>query len=242
MRLLVRSWNLYHGRTHPESDRLHLEPMVRLVTADAPDVVALQEVPMWAVRRLAGWSGMGCAWAMTMPARLGPLARRVTATDPRRFRASLTGQANAILVNPHFEQRRHRRVVINRGLSTRDWLLRADERRVCHTLEVDTPAGPLLLANLHASNSPDRRLVGEEISRAAAFVASAGRCVLCGDFNVRRHPVAGFSAPIEGIDQILVRGVGLERGPEAWAEERRRVGGGVLSDHAPVEAVIAWTS
>lgn len=242
MRLLVRSWNLYHGRTHPESDRLHLEPMVRLVTADAPDVVALQEVPMWAVRRLAGWSGMGCAWAMTMPARLGPLARRVTATDPRRFRASLTGQANAILVNPHFEQRRHRRVVINRGLSTRDWLLRADERRVCHTLEVDTPAGPLLLANLHASNSPDRRLVGEEISRAAAFVASAGRCVLCGDFNVRRHAVPGFSHPIDGIDQILVRGLELVRGPEAWLEGRRRVRGGVLSDHAPVEAVVEWTS
>ncbi|MGH3022167.1 MAG: endonuclease/exonuclease/phosphatase family protein [Gaiellaceae bacterium] len=242
MRLLVRSWNLYHGRTHPESDRLHLEQMVRLVTADAPDVVALQEVPMWAVRRLEAWSGMSCSWAMTMPARLGPLARRVTATDPRRFRGSLTGQANALLVNPHFEQGRHRRVAINPDLSRTDWLLRKGERRVCHALEVETPAGALLLANLHASNSPDRRLVGDEIARAAAFVAWAERCLLCGDFNVRRHPVPGFSEPIDGIDQILVRGLALVRGPANWPEERRRARGAVLSDHAPVEAVVEWTS
>ena len=49
MRLLVRSWNLYHGRTHPPSADLHLEQMVRVATADAPDAVALQEVPLWAV-------------------------------------------------------------------------------------------------------------------------------------------------------------------------------------------------
>lgn len=242
MRLLVRSWNVYHGRTHPESDRLHLEQAVRLVTADAPDVVALQEVPMWAVRRLAAWSGMSCSWAMTMPARLGPLARRVTAADPRRFRASFTGQANALLVNPHFEQGRHRRLVLNPEVSTKDWLLRAGERRVCHALDVETPRGVLVLANLHASNSPDRELVGEEISRAAAFVAPAARCVLCGDFNVRRHAVPRFTQPIDGIDQVLVRGLELVRGPEAWPEERRRVRGAVLSDHAPVEAVVEWTS
>ena len=50
--------------------------MVRLVTSDAPDVVALQEVPLWAVKRLDDWSGMQASWAMTMPSRLGPLARR----------------------------------------------------------------------------------------------------------------------------------------------------------------------
>ena len=48
----------------------------------------------------------------------------------------------------------------------------------------------------------------------------------------------GFSEPIDGIDQALVRGLEFERGPEAWPEARRRVGGELLSDHAPVEAVI----
>jgi endonuclease/exonuclease/phosphatase family metal-dependent hydrolase len=216
--------------------------MVRRVTADAPDVVALQEVPLWAVKRLDDWSGMSASWAMTMPALLGPLARRVTAADPVRFRSSLTGQANALLVNPHFEIGRHRRVVLNPGLSRKDWLLRGGERRVCHSLEVDAGGETMVLANLHASNHPERPLVEEEVERAAAFVASAERCILCGDFNLPRHPVDGYSAPIEGIDQILVRGLDVERGPEAWDGERRRIRDVVLSDHAPVEAVVASTS
>jgi endonuclease/exonuclease/phosphatase family metal-dependent hydrolase len=242
MKLLVRSWNLYHGRTHPQSDTLRLEQMVRLVTADAPDVVALQEVPLWAVKRLDDWSGMSASWAMTMPAVLGPLARRMTDTDPKRFRSSLTGQANALLVNPHFELIRHRRAVLNPGLSRKDWLLRGGQRRVCHSVEVKARGERIVLANLHASNNPDRKLVAAEIERAAAFLAEAPRCLLFGDFNVDRYPVPGFTEPIAGIDQILARGLELERGPEAWPEERRRVNGSVLSDHAPVEAVVASTS
>ena len=74
-----------------------------------------------------------------------------------------------------------------------------------------------------------------------SFLAGAERCVLCGDFNLRRHAVDGFSAPIDGIDQVLARGLEVEEGPRAWPEERRRFGDGVLSDHAPVEAVIAST-
>jgi endonuclease/exonuclease/phosphatase family metal-dependent hydrolase len=212
--------------------------MVRLVTADAPGVVALQEVPLWAVRRLEHWSGMGCEWAMTMPALAGPLARWATDADPVRFRSALTGQANVLLVNPHYERRRHRRVVLSEGLSRRDWLLRGRQRRVCQAVEVEAGGTGIVLANLHASNSPDRRLAAAEIARAASFLAGEDRCILCGDFNVRRHAVPGFTSPVDGIDQILVRGLALERGPAPWPEERRRVGGMLLSDHAPVEAVI----
>lgn len=214
---------------------------MRLVTADAPDVVALQEVPLWAVRRLEEWSGMASEWAMTMPAVAGPLARRLTNLDPVRFRSSVTGQANALLVNPHFEVGRHRRVVLNSGLSRRDWLLRGRQRRVCQAVEVEARGERVVLANLHASNSPDRRLVAAEIERAAAFLSGPTPCVLCGDFNVRRHTVPGFTEPIGGIDQVLVRGLSLERGPEDWPEELRRAGGVLLSDHAPVEAVVAWS-
>ncbi len=242
MRLLVRSWNVYHGRTHPQSSTLHLEQMIRLVTADAPDVVALQEVPLWAVARLEVWSGMSAPWAMTMPAPLGPLGRRVTDLDPARFRSSLTGQANALLVNPHFETSRHRRLVLNPELSRSAWLLKGGQRRVCQALEVDAHGERLVLGNLHASNHPDPHLVETEIDRAVRFLEGSQPCVLCGDFNAPRHAVTGFSEPIGGIDQILVRGLALDRGPERWPEERRTVDGVVLSDHAPVEAVIASTS
>jgi endonuclease/exonuclease/phosphatase family metal-dependent hydrolase len=212
--------------------------MVRLVTADAPDLVTLQEVPLWAVRPLQDWSGMACEWAMTMPALAGPLARWATDADPVRFRSALTGQANVLLLNPHFQRGRHRRLVLSEDLSRRDWLLRGRQRRVCQAVEVDTLEGRIVVANLHASNNPDRRLVAAEIARAASFLAEAERCILCGDFNVRRHAVPGFTEPIDGIDQILVRGLALARPPVPWPEERRRVGGRLLSDHAPVEAVI----
>jgi endonuclease/exonuclease/phosphatase family metal-dependent hydrolase len=242
MRLLVRTWNVYHGRTHPESAALHLEQMIRLVTADAPDVVALQEVPMWAVKRLDDWSAMSASWAMTKPSRLGPLARRVTASDPVRFRASLTGQANALLVNPHFETGRHRRVVLNPGISRRDWLFGDAEDRICHSLEVDARGERVVLANLHASHDRGRELVISEIGRAAAFLEDADPCVLLGDFNVDGYAVPGFTPPIPGIDQVLARGLAVERGPEPWHPERRKSRGELLSDHAPVEAVVASTS
>lgn len=213
---------------------------MRLVSADAPDVVALQEVPLWAVRRLEDWSGMAASWALTMPAFLGPLGRWLTDREPERFRSSLTGQANALLVNPHLETGRHRRVVLNPDLSHVEWL-RGGQRRVCHALELEARGGRIVLANLHASNAEPQRVTAE-IERAVSFLGADDPCILFGDFNVRRHAVAGYSDPIDGIDQILVRGLRLERGPESWPEARRRAGEVVLSDHAPVEAVIASTS
>ena len=145
-------------------------------------------MPLWAVRRLEHWSGMQASWAMTMPALLGPLARHVTNADPERFRSSVTGQANALLVNPHFETGRHRRIVLNPELSRGDRVLGA-HTRVCHSLELESGRGRVLVANLHASNDPDPLLVGAEIDRAASFLAGDEPCVLCGDFNVRRHAV-----------------------------------------------------
>jgi endonuclease/exonuclease/phosphatase family metal-dependent hydrolase len=69
--------------------------------------------------------------------------------------------------------------------------------------------------------------------------------VLAGDFNLQAGPSRaiadltgwGFSAPGPGIDHVLVRGVAS--GPEQpWPEERRRIAGMLVSDHAPVEVTI----
>ena len=65
------------------------------------------------------------------------------------------------------------------------------------------------------------------------------RSILAGDANLVSPAADGFSPPLAGsIDQILVRGVELRDGPSAWPPERRVVDGRVLSDHAPVEAVV----
>lgn len=231
--LLVRTWNLYHGRTFPPGRRTFLERMVRLASADAPDVLALQEVPLWALRLLERWSGMVACSAPTMPALLGPLGGLAARLDPLRFRSAATGQANAILVNPRFAVGAHRTLVLNPELTWRERLVGWKHRRLCQSLEVDPGRGAIVVANIHAA--PDR----QHVERAAAFLAAAERCILCGDFNLRRFEVAGFSSPIEGLDQILVRGLDFEQPPLPWPDDRRRADGLLLSDHAPVEAVIA---
>jgi len=237
--LLVRTWNLYHGRTHPKSNRTYLERMVRLASLDAPDVVALQEVPLWALGRLERWSGMQAVWAVTVPSVLGPIARFVTDLDPVRVRFTVAGQANAILLNPRFDVFEHRVLVMNPEVSHWDWIFEGRQRRVCQAVGVQAAEERLVIANLHATNN--RELAQVEVGIAAEFVARADRCLLCGDFNVPRFTVPEFSPPIEGIDQILAKGLEFELGPGAWALERRRVNGHLLSDHAPVEAVVLWT-
>jgi endonuclease/exonuclease/phosphatase family metal-dependent hydrolase len=237
--LVIRTWNVYHGRTHPRTGRTHLERMVRLVSLDAPDVVALQEVPPWALGRLEGWSGMRALWAVTVPDLLGPAARVITDLDPVRMGLSVAGQANAILLNPRFGVNLDRTLLLNPEVPRLEWIRGGRQRRVCQAVDVDVHGQALTVANLHATNDVARARV--EAGLAAEFLEDSSQCILCGDFNVPAFPVPTFSPPIEGIDQILVRGLDLQRPPEPWPAERRRVGHGLLSDHAPVEAEAAWT-
>jgi endonuclease/exonuclease/phosphatase family metal-dependent hydrolase len=230
--VLVRSWNLFHGNTSPAGSRSFLEQMVRLATRDRPDVLCLQELPLWGLGRLPHWSGMSERYVVTRPAPLGArLGGAITRLNNGFFRSYLAGQANAILLAPGLEVREHRAV-------------RVDERRLeprwCHAVRLDG----LVVANLHATNDFVRPTVpGAEIVRAEAFVTefSGGLpSVLAGDFNLRAdylHELPGWSALGPGIDHVLVRG--LAASPlTAWPLERRRHDGAVLSDHAPVEVTI----
>ena len=233
MPFVVRTWNLFHGRTHPPGRRTHLRHMVELVTADGPDVVALQEVPVWALGRLERWSGMAARWAVTVPSLLlGPLARVVTEIDAVRVRSLVTGQANVVLVGPRLRAGDQRLLQLN-DVGRWEWLRRGRQQRWCQAVDV----GTFVVANLHVTNEP--RLAEAETARAAAFVTDAERVVLCGDFNLPSPAVEGYSAPIDGIDQILVRGLSLVEPAHAWEPARRVLGGRLLSDHAPVEAVVA---
>lgn len=227
--MLVRSWNLFHGNTLPPGRRSHLEKMIRLAGADLPDVLCLQEVPLWSLPELPHWSGMTERHVVVRGAPLGAwLGGVITRLNNGFFRSALAGQANAILLATGLEPLEHRSLRIDE---------RRAEPRFCHAVRLPE----FVVANLHATNEFRRpEIPAEEIARAEAFVTevSAGLpCVLAGDFNVRAEhlrELAGWSALGPGIDHLLVRG--LEATPlAAWPLDRRVQNGAVLSDHAPVE-------
>jgi endonuclease/exonuclease/phosphatase family metal-dependent hydrolase len=226
----VRTWNVFHGRTSPPSRRLRLEEAVRLVTGDAPDIVALQEVPPWALPGLGAWSGMRAYGEVTKPALLGPLAQFLQRLDPVHVRSGVTGQANVLLVGPRLELvSSGDSFVLNPG-SRR-------ERRVYQAVRIRVAGTSILVGHFHATND-DAEAARAEISRVGELVAAEGTCLVLGDFNMAGTGLPGFSLPLPGIDQILVRGLELVEGPSPWPNERRRSRGWLLSDHAPVEAVV----
>jgi endonuclease/exonuclease/phosphatase family metal-dependent hydrolase len=256
--LLVRTWNVFHGNVSPPERAGHLEEMVQLATEDEPDVLCLQEVPVWALRHLAAWSGMQSFRAVAARPRLGSaeLGRLITELNYGLFRSAFTGQANAILVcaglrvfetdsivlnPPAFRRRIARELSLDRGRSLR-W---AKERRVCHAVRTEK----LTVANLHGSAIHDWRVADAELLRAATFADAFADpddvLVLAGDFNVIRERSStltelagwGFTRPISWIDQVLVRGAKSGHA-HRWPDERRRVHGKLLSDHAPVEVTI----
>lgn len=228
-RLRVRTWNLFHGRTSPETRGVHVERMVRLVTHDAPSVVCLQEVPLWALDRLERWSGMQARWHVTKRALLGPFARALQRADPARIRSPFTGQANALLADPRVEIAEHGVQRLNAGLPA--------ERRSCQLVRLRAGSLDVVVVNLHATNRPPR--ARQELLLVERLVGPNGPAVVCGDFNVRATGLGGFSTPLPGIDQVLVRELELLEGPSAWPAARRRLAGGMLlSDRAPVEAAM----
>jgi endonuclease/exonuclease/phosphatase family metal-dependent hydrolase len=237
--VLVRSWNLFHGNTSPPGRRAYLEEMVRLVSDERPDVVCLQELPVWSLRRLDEWSGMRSVADVARSPRLpSPLDRAVTSLNHGLFRSLFTGQANAILLRPELELLERSVYVLNEnsvlGIGT-------GEPRICQIVRMRRAGGgTLVLCNLHATNSASHAT--EQVERAARYVLELALdeepVVFAGDFNItpdlRHH---GFNDGGRGIDHVLVRGD--HPSPlHVWPDERRTLDGMLLSDHAPVERTL----
>jgi endonuclease/exonuclease/phosphatase family metal-dependent hydrolase len=199
--------------------------MVRLASADRPDVVCLQEIPVWALDELDEWSGMTAVGEVAQPPRLGPipssaeLGRLVTELHHGLFRSAFTGQANAILLRPSVRVLEHRSIPLNprsfRRTQARRLLLGAvprlvwgKERRVCQAVRVQDAEATFVIGNLHATAyAPDRRLSEAELLRAAVFVDGFAKpeepVLLGGDFNVTlksSRTLADLTGPEWGFD------------------------------------------
>ena len=208
MSVLVRSWNLFHGNTNPPGRVAHLDRMVRLAVEDDPDLVLLQEVPAWALRRLDDWSGRTALGDVAAPPTLGPIpstywiGHALTALNPGLLRSAFSGQANAVLVAPRVRVEAHERLVLNPpgfrrreakrlGLGLVPRVAWTGERRIVQAVRVVLADGrQALVANLHATSyPPDDRLAEAELRRAAEWVAGLSRpenvVVLGGDLNQR---------------------------------------------------------
>ncbi len=110
--------------------------------------------------------------------------------------------------------------------------------------------GTTVVATLHATSyNADPRLADAEVIRAAtfaeAFALPGEPLVLAGDLNVRAGASRalaelaawGFAGGGHEVDHVLVRDVAA--GPvEVWPDERRRLDGRLLSDHAPLEVTL----
>lgn len=235
MRLLVRTWNVFHGNTCPPRRRAFLNELVRLAASDRPDVVCLQELPLWSLSRLEGWSGMTSVSDVTRRAPLGALVGRlITALDHGLFRSALTGQANAMLIAASFELRERSSMALE-GSS---------EPRRCQVVRIAQAGSSFVVANTHV----DSRIADRQLLQTVAFVddfAGADEpVVLAGDFNVTYDgsealralaAAESFSgATPTGIDHVLSRRLHGRPG-QPWPIESRTVGGRVLSDHPPVD-------
>ena len=176
----MRSWNLYHGNTHPPGRRAYLREMVELVTADRPEVVCLQEVPAWALGRLGGWAGMTEVPALARRPRVGAagLGRALTAPHHGLIRSAFAGQGNAILVSSTLRLR------ASSALSLTDRAAGL-EARVAQRVELGLPDGrAAAVVNVHCSHGePGEGQLALALRFGEDATPDGGLLVLAGDFN-----------------------------------------------------------
>jgi endonuclease/exonuclease/phosphatase family metal-dependent hydrolase len=206
--------------------------MIELVCQDRPQVVCLQELPIWGISRLEEWSAMTAVAVVARPPRVpGRVGVRVTRMNQGLFRSAFVGQANAVLIARPLsaEDRGHLRISDP-----------GRERRIVQAVGV---AGRYVIANLHTNHGAE--IAQLETERSRAFAEAASRpgevIVLAGDFNLQDVRLEGYSASSAGIDHVLVKGADVSR-PVVWSRGRREIEGVVLSDHPPVDVTIGDVS
>jgi endonuclease/exonuclease/phosphatase family metal-dependent hydrolase len=211
----VLTWNLFHGRSVPDTPRSLRDEFATAIAGWAWDVALLQEVPPWWPQTLAARAHADQRAALTSRNALLPLRRALADRRPDRIKSN-GGGANAILV-------RDGRIADHRVAVLRH----RPERRIVHAVRL---ASGIWVANLHAQASSDARATAD-IERAAGHVtqwADGAPAILGGDFNVRDPAAPGFAyAGGDGVDHVLV-------GDDAAHATTQVLDAGPLSDHLPL--------
>ena len=252
--MLIRTWNVFHGNTSPPQRRAFLEDTVAARrSADEPDVVCLQELPLVAAAARRLERDTGGRPALAQPPSLGPLpstptiGRAITSLHQGLLRSAFSGQgerdprlaparalrdaARLHVLNPR--QLPARADASGSGSGSLARLAWAKERRVCQAVRVwDGEPRRSLVANLHATSyPPDQRLADAELLRAFVYVdglAQPGEPVaVAGDFNVTLRALAHAAGHHADGVGLLAAGAGHRPRPRARprASSRARRGG-----------------
>jgi endonuclease/exonuclease/phosphatase family metal-dependent hydrolase len=265
-RIVVLTWNLFHGRDHPPNPDLDTwrSRLLRVTERDAThaqvnrplrdefasvlaglrwDVALLQEAPPGWLRPLAEACDAGGASALTSRNLPHALRAWLARLNPDLM-ASAEGGSNQLLVRPPWRIEAVERETIAR---------RPERRRMLLARLADLDGRRLAVANLHASTGVRAEAA---VVRAAQRATKWGRgtpLVFGGDFNLRprENPALfdrlrddlGLREPTgpDALDHLLARGVDIVSRARQLAPEERDVAGPDdlrirLSDHAPVVA------
>jgi endonuclease/exonuclease/phosphatase family metal-dependent hydrolase len=221
MALRILTWNLFHGRSKPDTGGSMLPHFAATLAGWEWDVALLQEVPPWWPVPLARATGASARMALTSRNWLLPVRRLVAERRPELL-GSWGGGANAILV---------------RGQAIRDHRVQQlrvrPERRIAHGVRL---ADGTWVTNLHAQVHADRDAETDlALAGAVTLAWSAGApTVLGGDFNLRGTPTVSGFEHVAGhwVDHVLARG--MRATGRGHALDR-----GTLSDHAPLAVSVA---
>jgi endonuclease/exonuclease/phosphatase family metal-dependent hydrolase len=214
-RILVLTWNLFHGRARPAAGRPLLVEFCDALAGWSWDVALLQEVPPWWPPRLAAASGATERSALTSRNSLLPVRRAVASRNPDLL-AAAGGGCNAILVRGLgvIEHRVHE-------------LTKRPERRVMHGVEL---GGEGWVVNLHASLAPPEQRRADLLGGAATALewAAGAPLVFGGDLNSTRPAMPGLEH-VAGhhVDHVFVAG-------RTRSSPQEILDAGPLSDHEPL--------
>jgi endonuclease/exonuclease/phosphatase family metal-dependent hydrolase len=225
MALRILTWNLFHGRSVPDTPRSLLPEFAERLAGWEWDVALLQEVPPWWPLPLARAANASSRMTLTSRNVLLPIRRLIAERRPDLIR-SWGGGCNAILV-------RGQAIAEHRARPLRLF----PERRVAHGVRL---ADGTWVTNLHAQVRVEVHARADLELAAATTLAWAGGApaVLGGDCNLQGDiAVSGFEHLAGNwVDHILGRGVraaGRGRGLD-----RPTVDGSFLADHRPLTVAV----